>query len=244
MKTYAFILLTTYLFISCSSDGEKIIDRSIELSGGNHVNHKKISFDFRDKHYASGRKDGVFFLERVTSDSTGLTRDVFNNEGFKRYLNDRLMEIPDSMAVKYANSVNSVHYFAYLPYGLNDHSVNNELLEETEIRGQVYYKIKVWFDDSDSEVGDDEDVYVYWINKDTYFVDYLAYKFKVDGGGMRFREAYNPRNVGGIRFVDYNNFKPENKSASLYELDSLFESNKLVKVSEIELRNIRVTHYE
>src|SRR5690606_406146 len=101
-------------------------------------------------------------------------------------------------------------------------------------------KIKVWFDDSDSDVGDDEDVYVYWFNKDTYFVDFLAYEFKVDGGGMRFREAYNPRVVGGIRFVDYNNFKPESKSASLYELDSLFENDKLVKVSEIELKNIQV----
>ncbi len=244
MKTNVFTFILACIFISCSTKAEKIIDRSIELSGGNEFNHKKISFDFRDKHYISVRKDSEFVLERITLNSLGATVDSYTNKGFWRYMNERLIEVPDSLAVKYANSINSVHYFAYLPYGLNDHSVNSELLGETEIKGQGYYKIKVWFDDSDSDVGDDEDKYVYWINKDTYFVDYLAYEFKVDGGGMRFREAYNPRKVGGIRFVDYHNYKPESKSASLYELDSLFENDKLVKVSEIELKNIQVVDFE
>ena len=244
MKTNVFTFILACIFISCSTKAEKIIDRSIELSGGNEFNHKMISFDFRYKNYVSKRKDGEFSLERFTVNSSSVTRDVFNNTGFHRYINRDTIKVPDSLAVKYANSVNSVHYFAYLPYGLNDHSVNSELLGETEIKGQGYYKIKVWFDNSESDVGDDEDVYVYWINKDTYFVDYLAYEFKVDGGGMRFREAYNPRFIGGIRFVDYHNYKPESKSASLYELDSLFENDKLVKVSEIELKNIQVVDFE
>lgn len=244
MKTYAFIFFIACLFISCSTEAEKIINRSIELSGGNEFNHKIISFDFRYKNYVSKRKDGEFSLERFTANSSGVIRDVVNNTGFHRYINRDTIKVPDSLAVKYANSVNSVHYFAYLPYGLNDHSVNSELLGETEIKGKTYYKIKVWFDESDSNIGDDEDLYVYWINKDTYFIDYLAYEFKVDGGGMRFREAYNPRDVGGIRFVDYHNYKPENESVSLYELDSLFEVNKLVEVSDIELRNIKTGDYE
>jgi len=70
-----------------------------------------------------------------------------------------------------------------------------------------YYKLKVTFDQDGG--GDDfDDTYVYFFNKATFKPDYLAYDFHVNGGGMRFREAYNERYVNGIRFVDYNNMKP------------------------------------
>ena len=37
-------------------------------------------------------------------------------------------------------------------------------------------------------------------------MDYFAYDFETDDSGTRFREAYNARTVGGIRFQDYLNF--------------------------------------
>ena len=56
---------------------------------------------------------------------------------------------------------------------------------------------------------------MYWFNKETFKPDYLAYDFHTDGGGVRFRKAYNERYVDGIRFVDYENYKPRDPKETL-----------------------------
>ncbi|MEL6484145.1 MAG: DUF6503 family protein, partial [Bacteroidota bacterium] len=90
--------------------------------------------------------------------------------------------------------------------------------------------------------GDDfEDTYIYWFNTETYLPDYLAYDFHVNGGGQRFREAYNERYVEGIRFVDYNNFKPKQKDAKVEDLGKAFEKNELELLSKIVLENVQVS---
>ena len=83
-------------------------------------------------------------------------------------------------------------------------------------------------------------MYYYWIHTESYKVEFLAYSFLVDGGGVRFREACNERYVNGIRFVDYRNFKPTSKSVELSELPELFETDQLSLVSKIELKNVKV----
>lgn len=88
---------------------------------------------------------------------------------------------------------------------------------------------------------DFDDVFMYWIHKQNFTVDYFAYKYSVEGGGIRFREAYNARIIEGIRFVDYNNYKPESKDVSLEKLDSLFEKGALKLLSTIETEDITVT---
>ncbi|MBT8320702.1 MAG: deoxyribose-phosphate aldolase, partial [Eudoraea sp.] len=147
--------------------------------------------------------------------------------------------VADTMAVKYANSINSVHYFARLPYGLNDKAVMKRYLGESVIAGKTYHKIEVTFQKEGG--GDDfDDIYVYWFNKITNKPDYLAYEFLVDGGGKRFRKALNERYAEGIRFVDYLNYKPATQEVSVYELDSSFMQNELELLSRIELKDIQV----
>ncbi len=242
MKKYSYAFLVAIFFISCTSEADKIIRKSIDLSGVNQFDSKKITFDFRDRTYTSAFKDGIFNYERITVDVNGVIKDVLSNNGFKRFKDDILIEVHDTMATKYSNSVNSVHYFAYLPYGLDERSVNKKLLGEVKIKGKYYYKIKVWFNKKGGGV-DFEDVFVYWINKKTYFVDYLAYLYYTDGGGMRFREAYNERFIKGIRFVDYNNFKPLDSTVTLFEIDKMFETDELELLSKIELKDIKVEDF-
>jgi len=157
-----------------------------------------------------------------------------------RFVTDGLLEIPDSMVVKYSASVNSVHYFSILPYGLNDDAVIKTYLGEEIIKNDNYHKVQVTFmQDGGGE--DFEDVFVYWINSRTFIADFLAYSYnEKDGLGLRFREAYNERFVNGLRFVDYNNFKPEDKTVSVTELGSLFDTNQLKLLSKIDLKNVTV----
>ena len=81
---------------------------------------------------------------------------------------------------------------------------------------------------------------MYWIGKKDFKMDYLAYSYLTDGGGMRFRESKNERVINGVRFLDYNNYKAKNASTKLENLDKAFENNELIKLSEINLENVKV----
>ena len=71
-------------------------------------------------------------------------------------------------------------------------------------------------------------------------MDYLAYSYETDGGGIRFRAAYNPREINGLRFQDYVNYKPQGLDVALKDLDYLYEQGSLIEVSKIELENVKV----
>ena len=126
-----------------------------------------------------------------------------------------------------------------LPYSLHDTAVKKRLLPLSTIKGKDYYKIEITF--SEEGGGEDhEDVFIYWIGKEDYLIDYLAYSYKTNGGGMRFRALKEQCIVNGVRFVDYYNYKPKNKNIELIDIDKAYENNQLKKVSEIVLKDINV----
>ena len=243
MKRVYLILVLFIMLFSCKErtetnlSAEEIINNSITVCGGDLYKSSKISFRFRDKNYVSENR-GTILKRSFEIDSVNYI-DVKNNSGFERYINDALVLIPDSLASLYSNSINSVHYFVQLPYRLNDKAVNKELLEEKVINNKSYYVVKVTFDKNGG--GDDfEDTYYYWIQKQSFKPDYLAYDFHENGGGVRFRKAYNERYINGIRFVDYENYKPKNNSATIQQIADLYLNNQLELISEIKLENINV----
>lgn len=218
---------------------EQIVDRAILDACDGHCETATIEFTFRGRGYKSERRNGAYQFQRIFNDSTGSVRDVLSNEGFRRYRNDTLVPVVDSMASRYANSVNSVHYFVQLPYGLNDSAARKELIGEAVINGKPYYEVEVTFVEEGGGT-DFDDRFLYWIHKENFTVDFLAYSYATDGGGTRFREAYNVREVEGIRFVDYNNYKPKSKEVTLSQLKELFEKGELQLLSKIETEDIRV----
>ncbi|MFD2516288.1 DUF6503 family protein [Salinimicrobium flavum] len=238
------LLLLFILMISCQSNEEeltadRIIDKAIAEAGGEKYNRSIIEFDFRKNHYTSKREDGLFVFTRTMKDSLGKFKDVLTNDGFTRHREGREVELSDSLATVYSESVNSVHYFVQLPYGLDGPAVNKELLGEDEIDGKHYYEIRVTFNQEGGGT-DHEDVYMYWIEKEKFTIDYMAYRFYVNDGGIRFRVATNPRVIEGLRFVDYDNYKTDDLDTPLENLDELYEAGKLTKVSEIKNENIKV----
>lgn len=247
MKKITLLLLILIFSISCQQkelDAKEIINKSIEVSGGKKYDSATISFNFRNKHYKSTRKNGQYQLERHQEDSLGnKIIDKLSNNGFTRTKNSENIALADSTASAYSNSVNSVHYFVQLPYGLNGEAVNKDLLGKDSIKGKEYYEIKVSFN-QDGGGTDYEDEYLYWINTNTFTVDYLAYSYHVNEGGMRFREAFNERIVNGIRFVDYKNYAEDDLSTPLESLDKLYEAGELELFSEIITEDIEVSFSE
>lgn len=237
-------VLLIFVALACQQEEKKltaqeIVDKSIEISGGKRYESSTVSFNFRDRAYVSEFDSNQKILKRLLSNDSIQLFDVLTGDKFQRFENSSLVVLSDSLSRVYSNSVNSVHYFSKLPYGLNDAAVQKELLGEIEMKGKSYYKVKVTFEQEGG--GDDfDDTYLYWFNKETFKVDYLAYEFHIDGGGMRFREAYNERYVGGIRFVDYYNLKPKNSDATILQIDSLFLQDQLKLLSKIELEKVAI----
>ena len=218
---------------------QQIVDKTIVESCNGGCDEVHIEFNFRKGHYISERRGGAYWYERITRDSVSIIKDILTNDGFNRYINDTLVQVPDTMVTRYSNSVNSVHYFVQLPYLLNDGAVNKELLGETLIKRQPYYQIGVNFDQKGGGT-DFQDHYVYWIHKENFTMDYLAYSYATDESGIRFREAYNVRTVEGIRFADYNNYKPNSLDIELTSLPSILEKGELKLLSKIETENVKV----
>jgi hypothetical protein len=54
------------------------------------------------------------------------------------------------------------------------------------------------------------------------------------------REVSGVQEMGGIRFQNYLNLKPEDKDTPVEEIQALFVDGKLELLSEINLENIKV----
>lgn len=247
LYNFRFLFILSFIAIfslnSCSQktlEVQEIIDSAIAQSGGSTIANASIQFKFRDHYYRAKRENGVRTFERCTDAACILQRDVLNNKGdFTRFRESALIQVPDSMKQKYANSINSVHYFSVLPFGLNDPAVTKKLMDINDVKGTSYYRVKVTFAEEDG--GEDfQDEYMYWIATDDFSVDYIAYNYQTSEGGTRFREAYNERMINGVRFVDYRNYKPKTQFPPLTDLDAQFEKNELTLLSTIETENPEV----
>ncbi len=246
MKIILFILSLlslSFFGVSCDSrsEAQKIVDAAIDAYGGALYEKTVITFDFRGTHYSIVKTPTAFEYSREFTDSTGQVVDVLNNGGFTRKVNGVLIDtLTEERVGAFSRSVNSVAYFAFLPYGLNDAAAIKTYLGQTSIKGKKYNLIKVTFQ---PEGGGEhfEDEFLYWFGVDDSRMDYMAYNYHTDGGGVRMRDVRATREVGGIRFQDYNNLKAANKETPLDSMQVLYETGALVKLSEINLENIRTS---
>ncbi len=222
-----------------------IIEKTLEAHGSHLLNKSITEFDFRNDHFKVTRKGGSYSYERTRTDSTGnQLHDVLTNAVFYRERNGQRVELTEKDSSSFSSSVNSVVYFALLPYFLKDRAVRKTRLENVMLKGKPYFKIAVHFD-QEGGGKDFEDEYVYWIHREHFTLDYLAYNYQDGAGpetrGARFREAYGVRTVNGVRFADYRNFKPKAATElNIETFDQLFENEGMELLSLVELSNLKV----
>ena len=218
------------------SKADSIVNRAIEAHGGDLYKKADYSFIFRDKKYRFKNDGSSYEYSSEVQKGDSLIKDVMINNDFKRYINTKQQALSAENAGKYGESLNSVIYFATLPYKLQDASVNKKFIEETTIKDKKYDVIKVTFG-QDGGGKDFDDEFHYWINKQTHKIDYLAYSYLTNDGGIRFRAAFNTRVVDGITFQDYINYEAPLETA-LIKLPKLFEERKLKELSQIITENV------
>lgn len=248
------VIASVFLFLfSCQNQSKKgstavtdpkaqaIIDTAIIRGGFPVLDYASVNFDFRDKHYKYKRDGDLYEYQRIFTEENGdAVRDLVQNQELTRYVNGKAISLTTKRSKAFWNSINSVMYFAFLPYKLNDKAVIKEYLGETDLRGKNYHKIRVSFK-AEGGGKDFDDVFIYWFDTSEYRMDYLAYTYHTDGGGTRFREAFNPRRIQGIHIQDFKNLKPKRKgSIKLEDIDQAWQQDKLEFLSNIEIENVQI----
>jgi hypothetical protein len=215
-----------------------LIDEVRTAHGSDKLDDIGLQFVLRNMIYTRVPSERGWNYSRlqIINDST-VIRDEWHGDQVERFINDERQTISTEQAHAYKNSINSVFYFALLPDALADEAVRVKILNEVEIFGTEYIKFQVTFTE-DGGGEDFEDIYIYWVSKKEKTMDYFAYQYFTEGGGMRFREASNVQLIHGFRLQDYRNYKPL-YDVPIFELDSLFEVGGMELVSEINLENIQ-----
>lgn len=241
LKLHFLSLLILLVFVQTQAQtsdtkADEIVTRAIEVHGGELFQQKKFSFTFRGKRHTVSQDNGSYVYDRTFTEDGDVIREVLDNGVFKRFINGEDSEKSERQLSKAFEDVNAVSYFAMLPYKLNDQAVIKKHEGEIKIKGETYDKVKVTFQGDGS--GDSPDnIFYYWFNKETGFMDYLGYT----KGGFRFRVAYNQRIINGVRFADYINYSGGDlKSNALVEYDQLYEQDKLKELSRIILEDVKV----
>lgn len=239
-------ILTILVAFSCSQpekplDADGVIGKAISAYGLDNITNKTIEFDFRERHYKLLREEGKYTYTRSFQDSLGFVEDILvNSSEFTRFVGGQKLEVDEEWTGKYSNSVNSVLYFIQLPLTLMDPAAIKNYKGIVSLKDKNYHLIEVRFTEEDGGK-DFEDVFLYWFDQETFSMDYLAYSYITDEGGVRFREAFNKRTINGVVFQDYINYKPEDKLTPLEQMSSLFEKGELIELSRIE--NVKIEVY-
>lgn len=225
---------------------QQIVDKAIEAHGSKMLDNAVIEFDYRGKHFKATRNNGMFSYERTYADSTGDVREVLNNDEAYREVNGARVEITEKKRYSIQETNNSVIYFGFVPYFLNDPAVQKQHIGQTIVAGQPYHKIEITFRQEDGGP-DFEDRFIYWFHAENYTMDYLAYDYHINDGGSRFREAFNVRTIQGVRVADFNNYKSElfpQPGTPIENYDTILGSEDLKLLSKIELENVTITFLE
>ncbi|MBX9888575.1 MAG: hypothetical protein K2Y30_11650 [Flavobacteriaceae bacterium] len=213
------------------SKADSIVNAAIEAHGGKRYDTADYSFEFRGKKYRFQNNGNIYTYTSEIQTGDSLVKDILTSDKFERAINGQEQTLSKEDIAKYSEALNSVIYFATLPYKLQDASVNKMYIEEKTIKEKKYEVIKVTFGEAGGGK-DFDDEYMYWINKETRKIDYLAYSYKVNDGGVRFRAAFNNRVIDGITFQDYINYGAP-VTTELKNLPQLYEQGKLKELSQI-----------
>ena len=222
------------------SAAQSLIDQAIEAHGQDRLRTHDVGFRFRDKDYKLHRsKNGYMYERSFAQDNDSIKDRLYSNGTFARTVNGQSIILADSLALSYSNSLNSVMYFFQLPYVLNDPAAIKRFRGTAIIEGRPHFVVAVTLEQERGGT-DYEDEFRYWFDAQTLKMNYLAYSYHTNGGGVRFRVATNPKAYQGLWVQDYDNYMPKSANTPLDSLPRLWQTGALEKVSSISQEEVRV----
>lgn len=227
------------------SDVERvaIVDRAIQHHGGDVYGKSEARLDVCSKsgcfRVETRATEGSLDFE-VSGKARGKLREVRSWDGVTTVLEDgEAMAVSPDDLQPYLDWAMARIYFCFLPYRLNDPGVYKQDLGLTTWEGRHLHRIKVTFEPGSSTDASDE--YMYWFDPETARLEYFAYTYDDNGGGLRFRRAINHRRLGGILFFDQENLGTEGADLSVDAIDAAYVRDQLRYVSTVRFENIKVS---
>lgn len=228
---------TTETPTETTSPAGELLARAVVAHGGKRYDKAAYGFTFRDKAYTFRNNGLAYRYTRIIETEGSTTLDVLIDGQITRTVDGKIVELSEKDQARHRESINSVIYFATLPHKLQDPAVNLTPAGEEMIDGIPYDRLRVHFNEEGGGT-DHDDNFVYWVNRETDRIDFLAYDYRTNGGGVRFRSAYNPRIVNGILFQDYVNYKAP-IGTKLEDLSAMHFRKELEELSRIETENVK-----
>ncbi len=220
-----------------SNPQEMLLTKALEAHGWAAKEAVHYQFTFRKKRYTFFEDDKGNYRYTVTRKAEDQSIvETLTNQGFQRAVEGQAIDLSSEDVSRYSEALNSVIYFATLPHKLNDPAVIRAYGGTATVAGTTYELLEVSFKQAGGGK-DYQDQFLYWVHRERGTIDYMAYNYQVNGGGVRFRKAFNPRTVAGIRFQDYENYKAP-VSTDLAQLPQLWEAGKLELLSTIETADV------
>lgn len=222
------------------SRADTIVFTAIEAAGGWGLDSSTLAFRFRDGVYGVDQRNGNYVYTRTFTDSLGReVDDLLSNDGFRRSVGGRRVQLSPKLDSSAREALNSVIYFALLPRPLADGAARRNYVGPDTLRGRAYHLIEVTFSPDGGGV-DHEDRFLYWFDVADLSLDYLAYAYATNGGGVRFREAFNTRRVGGITVQDYRNYRADpEKSIPIDNMATAWSRGELELMSTVALEEVQ-----
>jgi len=230
------------------ADALELVERVRERHGVHVLDNAEVTFSFRGTPFTVRRDGSKFRYARTVTDDAGRQlEEVVDNTGVHRFVDGAEVELDEAEAGRLMTAVNSVAYFALLPYSLTDSAVRVRALGPDSVGGQAYDRLEATFAQEGGGT-DWDDRYVYWLRQPDAIMDYLAYSYAVTPGdtsrnetGTRFREVLGTQDVAGVRFQNYRNLTADSIGPrDLERFGELYDAGQTWTISDIILDSIRV----
>ncbi|MFP3941178.1 MAG: DUF6503 family protein [Thermoanaerobaculia bacterium] len=222
-----------------------IVVQAIEHHGGDLYESTESSFEIAS---ASGafrvevRRDGGLYRHVVEGETPdGLRRVTVTNDSVEVTVDGEPVRVQEDREQGWRNHVDARVWFPFLPYGLAGDGVylhDRGLVEwpvEEGAGARELREVKVTFQPGSSSGAEDE--YLFWFDLETGRMEQFAYSF---AGGLRFRQAFDFRRVGGILFADNENYGVDGEGYRVDQVTPEFVAEEMELVSTIRLRDVEV----
>ncbi len=249
MRTYRpLVVLSLTAVLAASVDAETsrhldIVDRAIAYHGGDAYQTSRTELDLCSKSgcfHLVAEVDGGRFDYRVSRETAESAIEVRSTNDTLEVVRDGAnVDVEAAKAQSYRDWAMARVYFCFLPFRLNDPSVIQQDLGLVDWDGRKLHKVKVTFEADSSTDASDE--FMYWFDPDTARLEFFAYSYDNNGGGLRFRRAVHHRRIGGILFFDQENLGTEDADISVDDLDAAVVRDRLRHISTVRLEAIKVT---
>ncbi len=219
-----------------------IVDRAIEHHGGELYRHSETGVDLCSKSgcfHVVALLDGDRFVYTVAGTSGGARLEVrSSNDALEVRRDGEPLAVEPGGEQKYRDWAMARVYFCFLPFRLGDPSVRHQDLGLVDWDGRRLHKVKVTFEAGTSTGAGDE--YVYWFDPESARLEYFAYSYDDNGGGLRFRRTVRHRRAGGLLFSDQENFGADGPGLSVDAIDAAYVRDAMRHVSTVRLEGIEV----